>query len=76
LAKNSKEAHDRAEAQFHTTLKATRERKKAPVQYEVESQAIREKTARLRTLRLAKEAADGKTVANSEPVTKKGKPSP
>ncbi len=54
----SKEARDRAEAQFHQTLKATKARKQAKSQYEAEERAVREKTARLKALRLAKEAAE------------------
>ena len=38
--------------------KAARERGNAWVNYEVEAKAIREKTARLRALRIAKETAD------------------
>ena len=38
--------------------KAARERGNAGVHYEVEAKAIREKTARLRALRIAKETAD------------------
>jgi hypothetical protein len=38
--------------------KSAREGTHAPAGYEVEAQVTREKTARLRALRLAKEAAD------------------
>ena len=54
--------------------KAAREDEKVRVHYEVEAKTIAEKTARLRALRLAKEAAD-KTAAAGMPVTsKKSKP--
>lgn len=57
LAKNSKNALDRAEASFKKDQKA-REGAKAMAEYEAASIAMREKTARLRALRLRKEAAD------------------
>jgi hypothetical protein len=50
--------------------KAAREDDKVRVHYEVEARIIAEKTARLRALRLAKEAAD-KTAAAAMPVTPK-----
>ena len=50
--------------------KAAREDEKVRVHYEVEAKAIAEKTARLRALRLAKEAAD-KTAADRMPVAAK-----
>src|SRR2546422_199075 len=62
----SKEDRERAEAQFHKTLKATKARKQGKSQYEAEERAVREKTARLKALRLAKEA----TTKPSEPAPK------
>jgi hypothetical protein len=50
--------------------KAAREDEKVRVHYEVEAKSVAEKTARLRALRLAKEAAD-KTAAASMPATAK-----
>jgi hypothetical protein len=50
--------------------KAAREDEKVRVHYEVEARTIAEKTARLRALRLAKEAAD-KTAADRMPVAPK-----
>jgi hypothetical protein len=57
LSKNSKDVMDRAEASFRKEERA-REGAKAMRDYEAESRAVREKTARLRSLRLAKEAAE------------------
>ena len=55
---NAKEAlKKRAEARFKKEERA-REGVKAMLEYEAESRAIRERTARLRALRLAKEAAE------------------
>jgi hypothetical protein len=50
--------------------KAAREDERVRVHYEVEAKTTAEKTARLRALRLAKEAAD-KTAADKLPVTSK-----
>jgi hypothetical protein len=46
-----------AEAKFRKTLKATWKGKKVTTPYEVEARVARNKTARLKELRLAKEAA-------------------
>jgi hypothetical protein len=59
LAKNSKDVMNRAEASFKKEERA-REGAKAMRDYEAESRAVREKTARLKSLRLAKEATDQK----------------
>jgi hypothetical protein len=53
----SKEALERAERNFKKEMQA-REASKAMAEYEARMQAEREKTARLRLLREAKEAAD------------------
>ena len=58
MAKNSKDVMDRAEASFKKEERA-REGAKAMRDYEAENRAMHEKTARLKALRLAKEAADG-----------------
>jgi hypothetical protein len=47
-----------AEARFQATQKRHQEGHEAVEQYEAEGRAIREKTAQLRALRLAKEAAE------------------
>jgi hypothetical protein len=57
LSKNSKDVMERAEASFKKEERA-REGAKAMREYEAESRAVHEKTARLRALRLAKEAAE------------------
>jgi hypothetical protein len=57
LANNSKNTLDRAEASFKKDQRA-REGAKAMAEYEAAGIAMREKTARLRALRLRKEAAD------------------
>jgi hypothetical protein len=65
MAADSKNA--RAQSRLE---KAAREDGKVRVHYEVEAKAVAEKTARLRALRLAKEAAD-KIAADKMPVASK-----
>ncbi len=66
-----KEYQVKAEAQFHQTIKKANEAKQAVSQYEAAARATDEKTARLRALRLAKEAAEAKAAAESKPAEKK-----
>ena len=56
MTKNSKERDD-AEVNFKKTQKIMEGRKAMP-DYEAQGRAVREKTARLRALRLAKEATE------------------
>jgi hypothetical protein len=67
----SREERARAEEQFHRTLKKAHEAKQAVSQYEAATRATDEKTARLRALRLAKEAAEASVAAEKKPVEKK-----
>jgi hypothetical protein len=53
--------------------KAAREDQKVRVHYEVEAKAVAEKTARLRALRLAKEAADRVATDKMPAAAKKSK---
>ena len=68
---NSTTDRQRAEARFHETIKKAAEAKKAVSQYEADARAVTDKTARLRALRLAKEAADAKEAAEKPPAIKK-----
>jgi hypothetical protein len=70
LSKNSKDAIDRAEASFKKEERA-REGAKAMRDYEAEGRAVREKTARLRSLRLAKEATETKEATEKAAEPKK-----
>jgi hypothetical protein len=54
----SKDALDRAEAQFQRRERALREGDAVRAEYAAGFRAMDEKTARLKSLRLAKEAAD------------------
>jgi hypothetical protein len=57
LAVRSDEARARAEASFRKEERA-KEGAKAMMEYQANSRMVREKTERLKALRLAKEAAD------------------
>ena len=71
-------AHERAEASFKKKEKQLEEGQKAWAEYEANALAVREKTARLRALRLDREAREG--AQNSPPKTasaparRKGRP--
>lgn len=58
-------AREQAEARLKKARKAVHDAKEARAHYESEARAVREKTARLKALRLAKEAAE-----SQEPVDK------
>jgi hypothetical protein len=68
LANNSKEARERAEATFKKQEQRAREGAKAMAEYEAEGRAMREKTARLKSLRMAKQAAGTTIVEQNTPV--------
>lgn len=68
-AARSKQVHDRAEAQFKKAAQA-KEGRAAALGYQLDALAVREKTARLRRLRLAKEAADTEAGAAAAPASK------
>jgi hypothetical protein len=59
LSMNTDEAHRRAEALFKKEQQS-HEAQQAMTEYEAELQAMREKTARLRALRLARDAVNQK----------------
>ena len=66
---------DEAEARFKRALKPTQDPNLASVPYESEARAVREKTARLKTLRLAKQATDVDPDFDEELITSKATPS-
>ena len=55
---NSDKARQWAEENFKKQERASSDARKATMEYEVRALAIREKTARLKALRLAKEAQE------------------
>lgn len=67
LSKNPKEMQEKAEASFKRKETQAREATNAMADYHAANTATREKTARLRALRLAKEAADRDTAAAAKP---------
>jgi hypothetical protein len=75
LSKPTRQAQTEAEAKFKRRQDQARDGVKATAEYEAAAVAMREKTARLRALRLAKEAADEKAAAEKKGETggKKGK---
>lgn len=75
LSKNSKDVMDRAEASFKKEERA-REGAKAMRDYEAEGRAVREKTARLKLLRLAKEASEKQAEPKKGSRQSKTTPSP
>jgi len=74
LPNHSKE-RDEAEARFKKAQKATQEAEEARAHYESEARAVREKTARLKAIRLAKEAADLEARVDKKPIASKPTPS-
>jgi hypothetical protein len=58
---NSKEAKTRADASFKRKQEQVREGTKAWAEYEAQRRAVEEKIARLKALRLAKEASESAT---------------
>jgi len=72
LSKPPKEAQQAlAEAKFKRKEVQAREGAKAMAEYEASQVATRAKTARLKALREAKEAADAKAAAEAPPAKKK-----
>ena len=72
---NHSKERDEAETRFKRAQKAIDDAKEAKAHYESEARAVREKTARLKALRLAKEAADLATQGDTKPITSKTTPS-
>ena len=74
-AKQTTQAQADAESKFKRKQGQAREATQAMADYESRQAATREKTARLKKLREAKEAADAKAAAEKPEVTgkKKGK---
>jgi hypothetical protein len=67
---------EQAEARFRKAQKASEDAKEAWALYESEARAVREKTARLKVLRLAREAAGANRAADAKPVAAKKKLAP
>ena len=82
MGDNSEEARARAEAKFQKQQKAAEAGVKATEERAAQARAVDVNTARLKSLRLAKEAADKEAKANTKApaktkaTTTKKKPSP
>ena len=68
----SQQAHDRAEAAFKKKETQLSEGRQAMAEYNANRLAMREKTARLRALRLERDAADTLDTATAEPARRAG----
>ena len=71
MSTNTDEAHRRAEALFKKEQQL-REAQQAMAEYQAEMNAMREKTARLRALRLARDAANASNPKKPRPAKQKG----
>ena len=76
MVKATKEMQARAEAAFAKKEQQAREGSKAAAEYAGAGRVLRERTVRLRALRLDKEAADRKAEAEKEPPAPKKKRTP
>lgn len=63
-------ARETAEAKFAAKQMRTQEARRAMTEYEADSRRVDEKTARLRALRLAKEAAENADAEAKAPTTR------
>jgi hypothetical protein len=70
MADKSEEAKARAEGQFRRREQLSRDAEQAKTENAARARAIDQNTARLKGLRLAKEAADREVKASAEPVKK------
>ena len=71
MSMHNEDAQRRASALFKKEQQS-REAEKAMADYQADLQATREKTARLRALRLARDAADAKAPRPPNPSKRKG----
>jgi hypothetical protein len=71
---NSPQSHDRAEALFKKKQERLREGQLAMAEYQADRRAVGEKTARLRALRLARDAAENQPDVGTALPTKTALP--
>lgn len=74
MADNSNEAQERALARAEMKQKNARAGEEARAQHNADAQATREKTARLRTERLAREATEATAAAEAKAAAAAAKP--
>ena len=70
---SSEEARARAEAKFHKQQQAAEAGAEANAEHDAQARAVDANTARLKSLRLAKEAADTEAEAKTKPAGTSGK---
>ena len=70
MSNHSKDAQAKAEASFKRKADQVRDGKLAAAEYEAAGRAMRERTAKLREQRLAKEAADAAEAGAAKPAPK------
>ena len=68
MSGNPEEVRARAEAKFQKQQKAAEEGVKVRAEHEARAQGVEANTARLKSLRLAKEAADKEAEAKNKPA--------
>ncbi len=73
MGDSSDETRAKAEAKFQKQQKAAEEGAKATAEHEAQALAVEANTARLKSLRLAKEAADKEAEAKTKPAETSGK---
>jgi hypothetical protein len=73
MSGSPEEARARAEAKFQKQQQAAEAGAKATAEHEAQAQAVEANTARLRSLRLTKEAADKEARAKTKPAETSGK---
>lgn len=71
MSMNSDQPQDRAEALFKKKQERLREGQQAMAEYQADRRAVGEKTARLRALRLARDAAESQPDAATPALPKK-----
>ena len=71
MSMNSDQPQDRAEALFKKKQERLREGQQAMAEYQADRRAVGEKTARLRALRLARDAAESQPDAARTPALPK-----
>jgi hypothetical protein len=76
MGSSPEEAQDRAEAKFQKQQQADQQAAEAKEQREAQARAVEDKTAWLKSLRLAKEAADQEAAAQTKAAAPKKKRSP
>ena len=70
MGSSPEEARARAEAKFQKQQKAAEAGAKATAEHEAQARAVEDKTARLKSLRLAREAADKEATAQMAAASK------